>query len=334
VVADLPPLAAALARAQVVPVADSAEARRAVGPLAARLAAPFGFDGSGGDLPLAAVTRVADGGTPDDAWWLRADPVHLEPRGGGLFLHPPGALRIDINEARALVDELLCVYAADGWRLEARHPHRWYLAPPTAARIQTTAPVVAIGRNVHGLLPTGADGSAWRTVFNEVQLVLHTSAVNRAREARGELPVNSLWFWGGGNGPRLARAHWAGVWSDEPVSRGLARLAEVSLHSLPTSAQAWLAAASMGEHWVVLGTGDVAPAHLEAEAEAEAETPILATAWEQWLRPLLAAVKSGEVACLTLYSDRGPALAVTRASLGRWWRGRRHWRRYLEQPPA
>ncbi|MDH4286535.1 MAG: hypothetical protein OEV26_03840, partial [Gallionella sp.] len=56
----------------------------------------------------------------------------------------------------------------------------------------------AAGRNVHDLLPMGADASRWHRLFNETQMLLFAHPANDAREARGELPVNSLWFWGAG----------------------------------------------------------------------------------------------------------------------------------------
>lgn len=41
----------------------------------------------------------------------------------------------------------------------------------------------------------------FRILLNELQMLLFTHPVNRARETRGELPVNSVWLWGGGTRP-------------------------------------------------------------------------------------------------------------------------------------
>src|SRR6266516_108636 len=56
-------------------------------------------------------------------------------------------------------------------------------------------------------------------------MVLHSHAVNEAREARGEPAVNSVWFWGGGRVPRVATERWHSVSADEPLALGLARAA-------------------------------------------------------------------------------------------------------------
>lgn len=41
----------------------------------------------------------------------------------------------------------------------------------------------------------------WYRLVNEMQMFLYQHEVNRQRADRGELPINSLWFWGGGEPP-------------------------------------------------------------------------------------------------------------------------------------
>jgi hypothetical protein len=40
----------------------------------------------------------------------------------------------------------------------------------------------------------------WRRLLNEIQMVWHTHPVNLARAERGEVPINSLWLFGGAKG--------------------------------------------------------------------------------------------------------------------------------------
>src|SRR5512143_1334699 len=55
----------------------------------------FGIDVPlGTDLPVAAVTRLADTGAADRAWWLRADPVSLQPQRDHLVLLDSATLAI------------------------------------------------------------------------------------------------------------------------------------------------------------------------------------------------------------------------------------------------
>ena len=55
------------------------------------------------DLPVAALTRLADGGEREaEGWWLRADPVHLRPDLREILLVDSRVLAITAAEAEAL----------------------------------------------------------------------------------------------------------------------------------------------------------------------------------------------------------------------------------------
>ena len=79
-----------------------------------------------------------------------------------------------------------------------------------------------VARGLSGALPRGADASWLMSHVNEMQMVLHSSAINEARAARGAPPVNGIWPWGGGAAPRVPRARWRHVWSSDPLVAGLA----------------------------------------------------------------------------------------------------------------
>ena len=157
-----------------------------------------------------------------------------------------------ITEANQLAAELVEAYATDGWILKAARPDRWYLKPPAIPQIRTAPLPLVVGHNVHDYLPQGNDGKAWCTILNEIQILLHTASINVDREQRGALPINSLWFWGGGKLPEPQRVSWDRVWTDEPVSLALARLSQTPTGPVPASAEEWLSAATGGEHLVVL----------------------------------------------------------------------------------
>ncbi len=274
---------------------------------------------TGADQPVAAVTRVGDGGAIDDAWWLRADPVCLQPQGGGLLLQPGDDLGLTLEQARALVDEILQVFAADGWQLEAPVAHRWYLRPATPPALHTTPLARVAGRDIHPYLPTGKDAKAWHVALNEIQILLHTADVNVERESRGQMPINSVWFWGGGQRPTVSTVAWTHVWSDEVLSRGLAILAGLAHSALPADAIDWLGQATAGRHLLVMDPGST----LLQAAETDWWQEFFMRLEQQWIAPLVAAVKSGNLDSLTLHSERGHAFHITRKTLGRWWRRRR-----------
>ena len=280
-----------------------------------RLFALFGIvPEAGHDLPVAAVTRVADMGVIDREWWIRADPVYLEPGRDSLVMR--AGLGLTLDEAERLVAELNESLAQDGWLLKAPRPERWYLKPPAAAAITTTPLAAAIGSNVHPLLPQGTDYKAWHTRLNEIQILLHTSPVNTAREARGLFPANSVWFWGGGRLPQVGAVRWAQLWSDEPLAQGLARLAGVPSGPLPANGAELLAQPGGGEQLVVQGL----PVPILSQADAEAWQTAQERLAHDWLRPLVAAVHAGTLAELTLVSDAGASFRYRRRHCLRFWR--------------
>ena len=275
-----------------------------------RLFALFGIVAETGcDLPVAAVTRVADMGVVDREWWVRADPVHLAPSRDGLVLSDD--LNLSQDEADRLAAELGESLAVDGWLLKAPRPQRWYLKPPAEPRIATTALSAVVGRDVRAYLPKGPDGKTWHTHLNEIQILLHTSPVNAAREARGLLPANSVWFWGGGRLPQAGAVRWAQLWSNEPLAQGLARLTGVNSRPVPLNAAQLLGGSTVGAQLLVL------------ELSTQTDTDALQALADNWLLPLRAAVHAGALGSLELISASGPLFQYRKLHRWRFWR-RKH----------
>jgi hypothetical protein len=285
----------------------------------------FGADvPDGRDLPVAAVTRVLDVGVVDNAWWLRADPVHLRPQGDTLVLAASDDLMISQPEADRLIQEILKVFVEDGWVLKAPRPHRWYLQPADTPDMQTTHIDRVLGNNIYPALPTGPDGKKWHTVLNELQILLHTSGVNQERESRGDLPINSLWFWGGGRLPVIQESNWVKYWGDQTVGLALSRLAQVPHSNKPASAKQWLADAGGGHHLVVLDQAFNAKRH----GQYERWQNFVAALDETWIDPLIRALEGGELETLTLCMDQCRQYSVQARHLKRWWRRRKELKSY------
>jgi hypothetical protein len=270
-----------------------------------------------GDLPVAAVTRVLDLGIVDDGWWLRADPVHLSPRRDQLVLTDGYALDITQDEATRLAGEISETYAADGWTVKAPRPSRWYIKPVRTPEVSTAPISEVIGRDIHPYLPRGPEAKAWHTILNETQILLHASKVNEERERAGKLPVNSLWFWGGGRLPRVRAVKWGGLWSTEPVSLALARLTETPTHSTPVDFSDWQRrVTAAGTHLIVLDA-------LRAPAlyrDVDAWTAIIEELERNWFAPLLDALRNRSLESVSLSTDSGQAFELTASQARRWWR--------------
>ena len=271
------------------------------------------------DLPVAAVTRVLDMGVVDNGWWLRADPVYLRPDRDRLLLADDALLQLTQAEADQLSAELIETYATDGWILKAARPDRWYLKPPSVPQIRTAPLPSVVGHNVQDYLPQGDDAKAWCTILNEIQILLHTARINVDREQRGALPINSLWFWGGGKLPEPQRVSWDRVWTDEPVSLALARLSQTPTAPVPASAEDWMSTAPGGEHLVVLAGMRPSAQYGDIDSWCELAQELE----QQWLKPLLSALKQGAVQDITVYTEFAPGFTMKAKHARRWWRRRR-----------
>lgn len=215
----LPSLEKLLARAQTEPLR--------VESLETWLCEAFGVDGQA----IAAVTLRADGMMPGGAYWLRADPVHLSIQRDQLILQPD--VRLNAGEAAQLCASLNAHFGGEGVRFFAPHPQRWYLQLDAAPDMVTSSLAQVSGRNIHAHLPHGPDALHWHGVLNEAQMLLFEHMVNQAREARGELPVNSVWLWGGGHATGLLARPYAKVYGDSDLAGSFARAAGIPCELLP-----------------------------------------------------------------------------------------------------
>lgn len=304
---DLRPLETLLSRAAVTPAAGCWESPEDL------VFSAFGYPRPSGDWPAAALTRLADtGGSDQGQWWLRADPVHMKADMGDLLLFDGRHFNLDLQEASALAKTVESHFSELGWRLEVAHPLRWYLKVETPARIRTTPLSMARLRKVDAQLPSGDESKKWHALLNETQMVLHDCAVNRAREARGDPPVNSLWFWGGGALPPSRPAEWSKVHGDSVLLSGLARHAGVASGPIPDDVVGWLGAIGEGRHLALIETG-----HDPARAsDVEAWRAFIVELSATWFAPLLRVLGNGGLQSVTVLTDRDLRYHAQRP---RWW---------------
>jgi len=196
-------------------------------PLASRSSAPVSLEDvlcgmfavpcqSG--APVAPISAAFDG--LGAGCWLRADPVHLRLQREQVVLLPN--VEISAADALQLCDSLNAHFAGQGMEFFAPHPQRWYVRLDDLPEVQMMPLSQASGRNIHGNLPTGVEARRWHQLFNEIQMLLFAHPLNEAREERGELPVNSVWFWGGGADAVATPNLYTSVSSDEVLVEMLA----------------------------------------------------------------------------------------------------------------
>lgn len=176
--------------------------------------------------PHAALTRVADAELDDarSSGWLRVDPAHIRPDINGARLLATGpALSMSEQDVDAFLPALRPLFGDAGLLLDAPHPARWYLRLPRETQLPDFPPPdQALGEDVFDHMPAGPQARQWRSLLSETQVILHNHPRNATRAQAGLVPVNSLWFWGGGVLPDGVTSDSRIVFSDDGLLHGLA----------------------------------------------------------------------------------------------------------------
>jgi hypothetical protein len=158
-----------------------------------------------GGLPLAAWAAQADGLSPAaQLGWGLLTPTHWQVGSEQILLLDPAQLHLDEDESRSLLQALRGLFEPEGWMLHWGAPLRWYATHDSLADLATASLDRAIGRPIDQWLPDRRAGRTVRRLQSEAQMLLHTHPINAAREARGELPVNSFWLSGTGRTQAVA----------------------------------------------------------------------------------------------------------------------------------
>jgi len=234
------------------------------------------------------------GGSPGDAIWTRADPVHMQVMRDRVVLAPAAAFPLERGDADTLC-QAVNAHFAGAIELRAIDPSRWCARLESEIDAGDEPPFEMAGRE--------ATKRAGDVLLTEIQMLLHGHPVNEAREARGEPAVNSLWFWGAGRLPDKPQGRWKSVTSADPLALGLARLANAAAGALPANADAWLEQSPQdGRHLIILD-------------------PAIEALERDWFAPLAAALRARRIGMLSLHvPDAGFSVETVRGDLRRFWR--------------
>ena len=88
-----------------------------------------------------------------------------------------------------------------------------------------------IGKKADPYIEQSRQALPWYKLVNEMQMFMHQHDINSDRQASGLLPINSLWFWGAGNLPKLT-ANNINWFCDDELLRQFARVSGISCANL------------------------------------------------------------------------------------------------------
>lgn len=231
---------------------------------------------------------------------VRADPIALKADRDSATLVPAELLDIQEEEANELIAALNEFTGEDELRFFRASNQAWYMMGMPADSLLTYPPLFLANRNVSMFLPDGQEAAPWRRLMTEIQMLLHTHPINRQRELRGQLPINSVWFWGGSALPETC-----------------ADLANVQVYADEQQARVWAEALGFS----TLGLGQFTPSlHcVERKAHSVALDLSLLSAWleqdadkleqelqrvnQQWLEPLVTQVGKRRISRIELLTE-------------------------------
>jgi len=267
------------------------------------------------NLPAAAISRLIDANDAENQIWLRADPVHLHADRDRVLLFDHSMFDLTQAETDRLINELNTFFVSDALLFTAPTPHRWYLQLPRLPDLTLPPLTELVGRDIHKHMPDGRDKMTWRQRLNEVQMLLHQSPVNLEREQRGELSINSVWFWGLGTLPPVPSPRWVEVWSEDTTAQGLAKLTHIP-YAAPS--KHLLNSLKSGDYLLTLTTG-------------------MKTDWTRWwtdlenvwFKSLHQALQTRQLDTVWIYPGEQRVFRVTRNSIKHWWKWRTSWRDFV-----
>ncbi|MBK8283374.1 MAG: phosphoglycerate mutase [Ahniella sp.] len=238
-----------------------------------------------GAFSEAALSRLADVGDAAHSSWLRADPVHLAADHSALRLHAYGDMGLDRAQAEDLAAVLKPLFGDLGYELSVAAPERWYLRLASGSEVpEFSPPEQVLGDRFDAHMPGGSQGLRWQRLMTEAQMSLHAHGLNRVRASQGQVPINSLWFWGGGRLPNKVTTSITRISSDDSVLAGLGKYL----------GRAWMA--DLVAALKAPGT-DHDLFDLRAAFADPLLRPVLASALEQWMGgrvPVRVAFESGQ----------------------------------------
>jgi|GEM_PF-5881792 len=174
----------------------------------------------------------------------------------------------------------------DGIRLEIIDPGLWLFEMKHHTEVVMYDLGTVIGKSMASNLPTGVDEVYWRLLLTECQMLLSQTV--------------SLWFWGNGIDETQHKTDFDAIYTDDMVLKAKAYNAKVNAQHLPVNWSNTML--DKAKHLLLT------------------PRPSIAELEQQWLVPLLASLKSGVIAALTLRLDEQIEYVLTRRQFYYFWK--------------
>ncbi len=175
-------------------------------PLAEHLASSQAY--GDGLVPWAAWLAQANAWYQDGQYWALISPCHLQIHSDHVAMQDPDLLQLSEDESRTLLAAMQPYFEEDGINLHWHSAHTWLAQGSVFQNLVSASLARVRGQPTDPWIPRQSAAQGLRRLQNEMQMLLYTHAVNDARSARGQAPVNGFWISGTGSPlPQGAEPH-------------------------------------------------------------------------------------------------------------------------------
>jgi hypothetical protein len=136
---------------------------------------------------------------PSETVWLAELSAISVGREGATIAHP-ASFELTTDEADALFDSVSGLWVDRAISALPLNNRQWRIWLDPSASTRSLTPAAMAEMRLSDWWPQEDSLREWRRLLNEIQMVWHEHPVNIARAERGEVPINSLWLFGGAKG--------------------------------------------------------------------------------------------------------------------------------------
>jgi hypothetical protein len=154
---------------------------------------------AGANLGAGLAALYAGVKNPSETVWLAELSAISVGREGATIAHP-ASFEVTTNEADALYDAVSGLWADRFISALPINARQWRIWLDPSASTRSLTPAATAEMRLSDWWPQEDSLREWRRLLNEIQMVWHEHPVNLARAERGEVPINSLWLFGGAQG--------------------------------------------------------------------------------------------------------------------------------------
>ena len=157
------------------------------------------------DFPTGSIEAFNKNSNLND-FILKATPCHFSLQKDHYRFERNLEKTIPINNLKILCDELNNVFASDQQNFFLEN-NKLFFRSDKDTNIATYSPSEINQIEGRQFLPHGDDAIKWHSLINEIQMFLYDLKLNKLRELENQLPINTIWFSGGGSFPNHINSH-------------------------------------------------------------------------------------------------------------------------------